>query len=416
MNVRATASVLASLRIPALSNSVSDYRNMLRFSRRPVAKGWMATFAVGVLATCLGGCPPTPAGIDGDSRTEATGQGDVGSTSNGDGSAINTGDFTGNAGNRSTGDLPTSNGGASAGANSGNTGDSGTVGGDTTNDGAAGNGTSGNGGVGDGGSGSANGGQDNGNGNTGSVEVVFDPNPTLDVIPTDQTPPTMPAGPLSVVTLGDSLTEGSGDQSPEGGGYPFRLLSYVQARRADSSVFNVGHSGWSSTDLINGFDGAPSELDQAVAANPDIACVWIGSNDLWALYAYGPEDGTTADLEAADLKAFAANIDTILSRLTASGAAVYIALSDDQSLRPAAGTALWGISPVELTQMSKQVIRYNNVLIAAAKQRGATVVDFYHTTLFTNAATLDGDGIHPNDAGYDQVAAIWWGAITPAIK
>jgi len=261
--------------------------------------------------------------------------------------------------------------------------------------------------------GSNDGGQPGDTGGSGSNDVVFDATPTLSAI-SNQTPPTLPSGPLTIATLGDSLTEGSGDESSEGGGYPFRLLPAVQARRAGSSVLNVGHSGWTSTDLISGLDGVPSELEQAIAANADIACVWIGSNDLWGLYGYGQD--TTPDLEAANLRAFAANIETILSRLTASGAAVYIGLSDDQSLRPAAGTALCCISPAGLTLMSAQVIRYNNVIIAAAQRRGATVVDFYHTTIFTNPATLDGDGIHPNAAGYDQVTAIWLAAILPAIQ
>lgn len=259
-------------------------------------------------------------------------------------------------------------------------------------------------------------GANGGSASSGSGGVVFNPQPAPPTVPNNQPAPTLPAGALSIVTLGDSLTEGAGDESAEGGGYPFRLLNAVLARRADSQVLNVGHSGWTSSDLINGQGGAPSELEEALAAKPDIACVWIGSNDLWQLYNSGPEEGTTPEAEAANLAVFAANIDTILSRLRASGAAVYLGLSDDQSKRPTAGTALCCITPTELAQMSAQVNRYNDVMIAAAKKHGATVVDFFNTTFFTQDALLDPDGIHPNAAGYDQVAAIWLAAISPAIN
>src|SRR5690349_2012933 len=105
-------------------------------------------------------------------------------------------------------------------------------------------------------------------------------------------PDDLPAsGPLTIVALGDSLTEGQGDDSGTGG-YPPRLQVLLETLRAGTQVQNFGHSGWASIDLINGLEGQPSELEQAEAANADIALVWIGSNDLWYLYEYGPEPMT----------------------------------------------------------------------------------------------------------------------------
>ena len=98
-------------------------------------------------------------------------------------------------------------------------------------------------------------------------------------------------------------------------------------------MYNYGHSGWDSSDLINGLNGEASQLNQAVAAHPNIALVWIGSNDLWYLYEYGPEPMTTA-AEQDDLRNYTANIDTILRQLTSHGITVFIALLDDQSKRP----------------------------------------------------------------------------------
>src|SRR6185436_14498870 len=60
----------------------------------------------------------------------------------------------------------------------------------------------------------------------------------------------LPPGPLTMVALGDSLTQGDGDES--GLGYPGRLLTLVNAVRPDSTMTNLGQSGWNSDALING--------------------------------------------------------------------------------------------------------------------------------------------------------------------
>lgn len=61
--------------------------------------------------------------------------------------------------------------------------------------------------------------------------------------------------------------------------------------------------------------------------------------------------------------------------------------------------------------MSAHVHAYNDIIRGAAAQYGATTVDFFDTTIFTEAATLADDGNHPNSAGYDRVAQIWLAAL-----
>ena len=226
----------------------------------------------------------------------------------------------------------------------------------------------------------------------------------------------LPAGALTIVTLGDSLTEGEGDDSGTGG-YPGRLLPLVKGARPGSRILNFGHSGWESADLIDGLDGRPSELTQAIAAHPNVALVWIGSNDLWYLYEGGPEP-MEADFERADLATYEANVDTILRQLTSHGAVVYIALLDDQSKRPVvadppnpAEPAFTAITPADLRLMSKHVVAYNAIIARKAAQYHAVTVDFFHTTIFTDPVTLYGDGNHPNEAGYDKITQIWWKAL-----
>src|SRR5512145_3114817 len=75
---------------------------------------------------------------------------------------------------------------------------------------------------------------------------------------------TLPTGPLTLVALGDSLTQGDGDDS--GRGYPGRVLEMLNTIRPDSTLINLGQSGWSSDALINGDQGLDSQLERAVSA------------------------------------------------------------------------------------------------------------------------------------------------------
>lgn len=234
------------------------------------------------------------------------------------------------------------------------------------------------------------------------------------------------SGAATLTTLGDSLTEGDGDDSGRGG-FPGRLLPLLQARRPGSAVTNLGHSGWDSEMLIDGYEGQPSQLDtaatllaQAVASGrAPLATVWIGSNDLWYLYINDGE--TPVEEEQQNLQHFTANIGLILSQLRGAGATVFIALLDDQSLRPVAAdpaqraAAFPGITAGEVLRMSQQVARYNAAIVAQAAQHGAVTVDFYHTTIFTEPATLSDDGNHPNTAGYDAITELWFDAISPSL-
>jgi len=245
-----------------------------------------------------------------------------------------------------------------------------------------------------------------------------DSNPPIDIQPAAP----LPAGPVHMVALGDSLTQGDGDDS--GRGYPGRLLEMINAVRPDSTLSNFGQSGWSSDALINGDQGLESQLTRAVAELQDatsqgkaaLALVWIGSNDLWYLYEYGGEIDDAGD--ASDAQRFEANIDTILSQLRGTGSQVVIALLDDQSKRPVAlkGEAFVAITPDEMNRMSAHVDVYNQIIRDKAAQYGALTVDFYSTDIFTNPATLYDDGNHPNQAGYDIIAQKWFDVITSILQ
>jgi lysophospholipase L1-like esterase len=257
-------------------------------------------------------------------------------------------------------------------------------------------------------------------GEASQTEVVAqtENNPSVEAQPAAP----LPAGPVHMVALGDSLTQGDGDDS--GRGYPGRLLDMINSVRPDSTLSNFGQSGWNSDALINGDQGLESQLTRAVGELQDatsqgkaaLALVWIGSNDLWYLYEYGGDIDDAGDVS--DAQRFEANIDTILSQLRGTGAQVVIALLDDQSKRPIAlkGEAFVAITPDELNRMSAQAGVYNQIILDKAAQYGALTVDFYSTDIFTNPATLYDDGNHPNQAGYDIIAQKWFDAISPILQ
>jgi lysophospholipase L1-like esterase len=71
------------------------------------------------------------------------------------------------------------------------------------------------------------------------------------------------------------------------------------------------------------------------------------------------------------------------------------------------------VTQSELEHLSRRVGAYHDAIRTKAAEYGATTVDFASTTLFTDAATLAEDHNHPNAAGYDQIAQLWFAAIHP---
>ena len=61
-----------------------------------------------------------------------------------------------------------------------------------------------------------------------------------------------------------------------------------------------------------------------------------------------------------------------------------------------------------MNRMSSHVNWYNEIIAQKAMQYGALTVSFFGTDVFTNLDTLYYDGNHPNSAGYDIIAQMWF--------
>jgi lysophospholipase L1-like esterase len=241
-------------------------------------------------------------------------------------------------------------------------------------------------------------------------------------------PTTLAPGPVTIVALGDSLTAGDGDEA--GQGFAGRVAEAIAARpgREGSTLVNLGLSGWTSEMLVSGTDGAPGQLGPAVDAVRTaraggaavLATVLMGANDLWYVYEYGPEGGTPSADEDAAVATYRANLDRTVSELQAAGAVVVVGLPDDQSLRPGfadhdrLSQILGNITVEEVGQMSRLAGRLDDTAEEVAAAHGALVVDT-NGPFWADQSTMADDGIHPNAAGYTEMAALWLEVIEPAL-
>lgn len=240
-------------------------------------------------------------------------------------------------------------------------------------------------------------------------------------------PATLAPGPVTVIGLGDSLTAALGDET--GRGFVGRIQEAVAARsgREASTLLNLGQSGWTSTDMVTGQDGGgAAELPQAVAAARAaapaavLATVLIGSNDLWYVYQYGTADPTASADEDAAVTAYRTNLERTVTEMQAAGAVVVVGLPDDQSLRPIAKDLtrlheqLSDVTAEEIGRMSALAAVLARTAREVAAAHGAPVVDT-NGPFWAEAATMDPDGIHPNPAGYTELAARWTAVVDPML-
>lgn len=179
---------------------------------------------------------------------------------------------------------------------------------------------------------------------------------------------------IVVIGFGDSITYGTGSYT---GGYETKLEPLLISRCGEAAVLNYGIRGETT--------GAGSgRIDSVLAAQPNANFILIleGTNDLFNGLSL---DSTQYNLEVMITKSRNANVTPILATLTPD-------TRDGSEHKDIYGT-------------------YNPMIQSIGVDMEVAVVDMWDAVAY-NWGGWSGDGLHPNDGGYNVMAMAWDGVIT----
>jgi lysophospholipase L1-like esterase len=184
---------------------------------------------------------------------------------------------------------------------------------------------------------------------------------------------------ISYVSLGDSTAVGIG--AMRGGGYPERLASLLRREGFSVGHSSFGQSGARVRDVFN------NQIKRAVAAQPNLVTLGIGTNDIWR--------GTAVE-------DFQEDLDRIARRLKQTGAPLVVSNIADMALAPVAQ-----LVPSALYE--GRIEPFNDAIAEVARAHGLHLVDLYTASkelIPRNPHFFSGDGFHPSEHGYDEWAEL----------
>ena len=166
--------------------------------------------------------------------------------------------------------------------------------------------------------------------------------------------------PLTILALGDSLTEGLGVDN--NANYPAQLEARLQELGyKDVKVINSGLSGETSTGLVN-------RLDWVLQTKPDITILTIGANDA---------------IRGIDVATVEANIRTAIKRLQDGGSEVIL-----------------GGMQIYDNLGADYVESFAAIYPRVAKDMNVTLIPFFLDGVGGDAELNQADAIHPTKEGY----------------
>lgn len=177
-----------------------------------------------------------------------------------------------------------------------------------------------------------------------------------------------------LVFLGDSLTAGLG--LPIDDAFPSLIARRLEARGQGWTVVNAGVSGDTTA-------GGLRRLDWALDGGADVVVVALGGND---------------GLRGLPVDDLARNLDAIVGKAKASGAAVVLA---GMEAPPNTGP--------------DYTTRFRAVYPAVAERHQVTLVPFLLDGVAGEVTLNQNDGIHPNQEGARRVADLLWRTLEPVV-
>ena len=188
----------------------------------------------------------------------------------------------------------------------------------------------------------------------------------------DSKQPPASAGPLRIVAFGDSLT--SGHRLPKSEAYPAVLERTLRDAGLPFSVLNQGISGDTSS-------GGVRRLNAALAEHPQILIVAFGAND---------------GLRGVPVAQVRANLERIIAAAQAQGIRVLLV----------------GMEALPLYGW-QYTIDFHNMYPALAAKFDVPLVPFMLNGVLGNPDLMTSDGVHPNAAGAQVIAATIWPYVRP---
>jgi lysophospholipase L1-like esterase len=235
-------------------------------------------------------------------------------------------------------------------------------------------------------------------------------------------------GPGLYIALGDSLSEGVGASDREATGFVPLVHKGLGERW---QLINFGRSGDTSDDLLSrGFLDATIALIQYRNGDDDpdndakLVTLGFGGNDLLAMFDALVLSGTCPSVEESlakpecvdslreTLDRFGPNLAIALDRLVEAGPDVHIVVMT--LYNPISGfSGLLGVEDMaQVVEMALEGLPdtpfpegLNDIIRGEVEERGLILVDWH--PLFEGKANeyIAGDFIHPNDTGYEVMAA-----------